>query len=304
MPRQAESKRARILLVGGTGQVGWELVRTLAPLGALHVRDHSSLDLTDQDALRAAVRECAPDVIVNAAAYTSVDKAEAEEALAQAINGTAPGVLGEEAARCNAVLVHYSTDYVFDGAATVGYRETDATSPLNAYGRSKLAGETAILGSGAAAYVFRVSWIYGQRGRNFLKTIQRLAASGSALRIVADQRGAPTWSRMVAEATGLAVGQTLVARRTGAELPATGVYHMTAPDHTTWHEFASSIVQAGAAGTGTPAPEVLPVSTAEYPTAAARPLSSVLDSSKLARVFGVELPSWREQLRLCLESAA
>lgn len=303
MHRPPASSLARILLVGGTGQVGWELIRTLAPLGEVRVRDRQSLDLTDESALRAAVRESAPHVIVNAAAHTAVDKAESEESLARAINGTAPGILAEEAARSGAVLVHYSTDYVFDGTATAGYRESDATAPLNAYGRSKLAGETAIRESGADAYVFRVSWVYGQRGRNFLRTIQRLAAGGSPLRIVADQRGAPTWSRMIAEATALAVSQMLAARRAGAPLPTTGVYHMTAPDHTTWHGFASAIVEAAAAGTSAPAPQVLPVTTADYPTAATRPLSSVMNSSELARVFGIQLPPWREQLRLCLESA-
>jgi dTDP-4-dehydrorhamnose reductase len=292
----------RILLTGSGGQVGWELVRTLAPLGALSPFDRRSLDLTDLDNLKATVRSAAPDVIVNAAAYTQVDLAETESDAAHRINADAPGALARAAADSGAIFVHYSTDYVFDGSAGQPYTETDRVSPANAYGRSKAAGDEAVLASGADAYLFRVSWVYGNRGRNFLRTIRRLAAERDQLTVVADQYGSPTWSRQIAEATASALAQILSARRERRALPATGVYNMAAGDYTSWHGFAQAIVDSAASPGRTVS--VLPIAGADYPTAARRPVSSRLDVTRLAREFGITLPSWREQLALCLASDA
>ncbi|MEP6591144.1 MAG: dTDP-4-dehydrorhamnose reductase [Gemmatimonadota bacterium] len=287
-----------ILLLGGSGQVGWELRRTLAPLGDILAPTRAELDLTDEGALRRSIRASKPQVVVNAAAYTAVDQAEAAVSQAEALNARLPRVLAEEAADIDAVLVHYSTDYVFDGAGTHPYREEDQTSPLGVYGRTKLAGDLAVLASGANAYLFRVAWVYGLRGHNFLRTISRLALEREELRVVADQHGAPTWSRMIAEATSTAVGRVLASRALGIEPPQPGLYHLAPPDVTTWHEFATAIVahvKPAMAG------RVFPISGEEYKTVARRPAYSALDSSKFARQFGLRLPGWRGQLTLCLE---
>lgn len=276
-----------ILLLGRDGQVGWELQGTLASLGPVTALGRLELDLTDRDAIRRMVREVQPDVIVNAAAYTAVDRAEAEEDVAMAVNGTAPGILAEEARRVGALLVHYSTDYVFDGTKDSPYVEEDATNPLSAYGRSKLAGERAIKGVGGDHLIFRTSWVYGTRGRNFLLTMLRLASEREELRIVADQRGAPTWSRDIASATAVALGQG------GAQ----GLYHLTAGGETSWHGFAEAIV----AGRSDPAVRrVVPITTPEYPTPAVRPAYSVLSNLKLQRELGITLPHWRESLERVL----
>jgi dTDP-4-dehydrorhamnose reductase len=291
----------RLLLLGARGQVGWELTRTLAPLGEVHSLDRSTLDLSDLDAIRATVRSTGPDVIVNAAAYTNVDRAESEQPLAYRINGEAPRVLAAEAARSGALLVQYSTDYVFDGANTRPYVEDDAPRPRNAYGCSKLDGDEGVLQSGAYAYIFRVGWVYGRRGHNFLATIKRLARERDELRVVADQHGSPTWSRAIADATALAIGQWIGARRDSARAPARGVYHMAAPDFTTWHEFASTIVASMPLTDGWKRPLVTPIATREYPTAAARPAWTVLDSTRLLKTLGIALPPWRTQFALCLD---
>jgi dTDP-4-dehydrorhamnose reductase len=296
-----EQRRARLLLLGARGQVGWELTRALAPLGELQSRDRSSVDLSDLDAVRAAVRSARADVIVNAAAYTNVDRAEAEKAAAHRINAEAPAVLAEEAALLGALLVHYSTDYVFDGANTRPYAEEDATRPLNAYGSSKLEGDEAILKSDAEAYVFRIGWVYGRRGRNFLETMERLARERDELRVVADQHGSPTWCRTIADATAIAIGQWLAGRRTGAKFPPRGLYHMAAPDHASWYDFALAIVSSMSFPEGRRRPLVNRITTSEYPTAALRPQWTVLNSSRLFQVFGLALPPWRTQLALCLD---
>jgi dTDP-4-dehydrorhamnose reductase len=290
-----------ILLTGLAGQVGWELARTLAPLGFLAAYDRTTLDLGDLDAVRATVRAIRPSIIVNAAAYSQVDRAESESAVAQRINADAPVALAQEARRAGAVLVHYSTDYVFDGTASTAYREHDLPAPASAYGRSKLAGEMGILDSGADAYIFRVGWVYGLRGRNFLRTIQRLAAERNELRIVADQQGGPTWCRAVAAATAAALRVIIAARDTDHDPPAPGIYHMAPPDYTTWYEFARAIV-AAAGGVRSPPPAVVPIITAEYPTPARRPAWSALDSTRLRRAFGIQLAPWREQLADCLKT--
>ena len=223
----------RILLTGKNGQVGWELQRTLAPLGEVVVLDRRQLDLSDPDQIRERVREISPDLIVNAAAYTAVDRAEAEPEPAMAVNGTAPGLLAEEAKRIGAAIIHYSTDYVFDGAKTTPYTEEDAPNPLNVYGRTKLAGEQAVQAAGVPHLILRTSWVYGMRGKNFLLTILRLAREREELKIVDDQIGAPTWSRTIAEATAqiLTSGAWPVSG-------ASGIYHLTASGSTSWYGFA------------------------------------------------------------------
>ncbi len=293
----AEQPRPTILLLGATGQVGWELVRTLAPLGVVSAPSRAELDLSDLAAVAAVVRGLAPRVIVNAAAHTAVDAAEGDAASATRLNAELPALLSTEASQGGALLVHYSTDYVFDGRAAQPYREGDPTAPLGVYGRTKLAGDEAILASGADGYIFRVAWVYGLRGRNFLRTMQRLAKERDELRVVADQWGTPTWSRQIAEVTAAALSQLLAARRRGFEAPSPGVYQLAAPDATTWHGFAEAIVAESMLATP---PRVTAITTAEFPTPARRPERSVLDATKLAAAFGLALPPWRDQLRSCL----
>lgn len=278
------------LLTGRDGQVGWELQRTLAPLGKVVTFDRHMLDLSDPDAIRAAMRSVCPDVVVNAAAYTAVDQAEKEGDLAMSINGRAPGILAEEAVRAGAWLVHYSTDYVFDGAKDAAYDEDDTPRPLNAYGRSKLAGEEAIRAVGARHTILRTSWVYGLRGRNFLRTILRLAQEKEELRIVADQIGAPTWSRMIAEATAAMLASHESAR---------GTFHLTCGGETSWHGFTQSILELSRAQRARD-PRLVAIPAAEYPLPAARPLNSRLSCERLASECGLRLPPWREALALCL----
>jgi dTDP-4-dehydrorhamnose reductase len=291
----------RILLFGSTGQVGWELRRTLAPLGDVTCVDRRQADLTDKDALRRAVRAAEPTLIVNAAAYTAVDLAESEPEVARAVNGEAPGVLAEEARRLGAVLVHYSTDYVFDGKKTDAYTEEDPPAPLNAYGASKLLGEQAIQAVGGVYVILRTSWVYGMRGRNFLLTICRLARERPALRVVDDQTGAPTWSRLIAEATALVVAR---AARSSFASDTSGVYHLSAGGATTWFGFAREILRSGAALGLASVPPIEPITTAEYPRPARSPANSLLANDKLRRTFGLALPAWDEGLRMCVEEGA
>ena len=283
----------RILLTGRNGQVGWELERKLAPLGEVIATDRATLDLADPDQIRRAVREARPEVIVNAAAYTAVDQAEREPEIAFAVNATAPRVLAEETERIGALLVHYSTDYVFDGKKSAPYLEDDSPAPLNVYGRSKLAGEEAVGRSGCHHIVLRTSWVYGARGRNFLLTVLRLAKERPELRIVADQIGAPTWCRALAEATKEIISGAL------DDLSASGLYHATNGGETSWFEFAVEILRI--AGIETP---VRPIATAEYPTPAVRPANSRLQNSKLRSVFGLSLPDWRSSLAQCMKDCA
>lgn len=285
----------RILLTGIHGQVGWELQRTLQPLGAVVACDRQTLDLADPDRLRTTLRDISPTLIVNPAAYTAVDKAESEPELAQAINGTAPGILAEEAKRLDALLVHYSTDYVFDGAKTTPYVEDDPTAPLGAYGRSKLAGEEAIRASGCRHLIFRTCWVYGARGHNFLRTMLRLARERDELRVVDDQHGTPTWSRMIAETTALAL-----ARHKDQQ----GIYHLAASGATTWHGFASAIItEASTRGLLGRTIPVRRIASADFPTPTRRPANSRLDCARLARDFGLSLPDWEAALRFCLDDA-
>jgi len=284
---------ATILLTGAAGQLGRELVRSLAPLGEVAGLDRTQLDLADASAIAATVRRVKPALIVNAGAYTAVDLAEKEVELAHAVNGAAPGVLADEAKRIGAVLVHYSTDYVFDGAASAPYDEGAPARPLSSYGRSKLEGERAIAASGAHALVFRTSWVYGRRGKNFLLTMQRLARERPEIRVVDDQTGVPNWCRELARATARVAARGLpwLAERSG-------LYHMSATGSTTWYGFARAILA------DVPSVRVVPITTADYPTPARRPAYGVLGTAKFERTFGFALPGWRESLAECLASGA
>lgn len=276
----------RILILGKDGQVGFELQRALAPLGTIVAHGRAGCDLAQPEAIRQTIRAAEPAVIVNAGAYTAVDKAESEEALAMAINATAPGVLGEEAARIDALVIHYSTDYVFDGKGSAPYRETDAVNPQSAYGRGKLAGERALRASGARHLIFRTSWVFGAHGGNFLKTILRLARDKDQLTVVADQFGVPTPAALIADVTAHAIRAT----------DCSGIYHLAPAGETTWHEYAQLIV-GSAAGMGLELrlkPEnIRPIPTAEYPLPAPRPANSRLDTSRLRADFGLVMPDWQ-----------
>jgi dTDP-4-dehydrorhamnose reductase len=288
-----------ILVIGKIGQVGWELRRTLAPLARVVAVDYPDIDLTHPDSVIKWTREVRPQVIVNAAAYTAVDKAETELEKCHQINGLAPGLLAEEAKRLSALMVHYSTDYVFDGTKTTPYTEEDAPNPLGAYGRAKLAGDQAVLQVDGQHLIFRLCWVYGARGQNFLLTMMRLAREREKLRVVRDQFGCPTWSRLIAETTALAVQKVLSHRDPGAFK---GVYHLAASGHTNWHGFAQAIIQLMPAE-GKKCLTVEPITTQEYPLPAKRPAYSVLSCDKLQRTFGLQLPDWQESLRHVLEPA-
>ena len=297
--RRSPLPGSRILLTGARGQVGWELRRTLASLGEVVALDSRTMNLADADAVRRTVREIAPAIIVNPAAHTAVDKAESEQELAQAVNAVAPGVLAEEAERLDALLVHYSTDYVFNGSGATAWREDDACDPLNVYGASKLAGERAIAASGCRHLIFRTSWVYGARGSNFLLTMRRLMRERPELKIVADQHGAPTWCRDLAEATAQVLSQVAspLARETSAPW---GVYHMSNAGETTWHGFAQAIQARDRRDESETAARLLAIPGSEYPTPARRPLNSRLDNDKLHRTFGLRLQNWQAALALCM----
>lgn len=287
----------RILLTGSNGQVGWELRRTLGALGEIVATDSRTLDLADADAVRNAVRAIAPTIIVNPAAYTAVDRAEGEPERAHAVNAVAPGVLAEEAARLGALLVHYSTDYVFAGSGDAPWREDDAPGPRNVYGATKLQGEQAIEAAGCRHLIFRTSWVYGARGSNFLLTMRRLMRERPELKIVADQIGAPTWCRDLAEATAQVLAQVRAADESHW-----GVYHMTNAGETSWHGFAETIRSLDAFDATVVPARLVPIPSADYPTPACRPLNSRLDNGKLARSFGLRLRDWREALALCMDT--
>ena len=286
-----------ILLVGKIGQVGWELRRTLAPLARVTCVDFPEIDLTSGDSIRQWVRDTRPNIVINAAAYTAVDKAESELDKAMSINGVAPGILAEEARKLGALLVHYSTDYVFDGSKTTPYVETDSPNPLGAYGRTKLAGDEAVRAVGSAHLIFRLCWVYGARGQNFMLTMMRLARERETLRVVGDQIGCPTWSRMIAEATAQAVKQAVAARDIGV---LTGTYHLASSGTTSWHGFADAIIKLMPAD-GKKCVRVESITTAEYPTPTKRPAYSVLSCDKLQRTFGLRLPPWEDSLKQVLE---
>ena len=292
-----------ILLTGATGQVGWELARALAPLGKLVVPERSLCDLARPETLSALVDTVRPAVVVNAAAYTAVDKAETESALAMKVNADAPGELAAAARRHGALMVHYSTDYIFDGRKATAYEEDDLPNPLSSYGRSKLAGEEAVRAAAGDYLIFRTSWVYAARGNNFLRTILRLVGERDVLRIVADQWGAPTPAGLIARTTAMALGRDL-ARRPSGEFES-GTFHLTASGRTTWHGFATAII-AGAREQGRVlrCRDIVPISTAEYPLPAARPANSSLSCRRLEARYGVKLLSWESGLAQVLEETA
>jgi dTDP-4-dehydrorhamnose reductase len=291
----------KILVTGKDGQVGWELQRSLAPLGQVVALGRQDLDLRSQEAIRSTVRNLRPDVVVNAAAYTDVNGAESQRDIADEVNGRAPGIFAEEAARIGATFMHYSTDYVFNGASPRPYHEDDPVDPINAYGAGKLLGEQAIQAVGGRYLIFRTAWVYATRGKNFFLTILRLAREGKPLRVVADQKGTPTWARLIAETT-------VAALRKRTELAQhAGIFHLTAAGQTTWYEFARDIL-TNVAASSTPDADACrrglerlqAITSAEFPTPARRPANSVLDHQKLTQVFGIRPPDWREQLKLAV----
>jgi dTDP-4-dehydrorhamnose reductase len=291
-------KTLKILLTGKNGQVGWELQRTLSVMGTVIACGRSELDLQNPDAIRTKIQELHPDVIVNAAAYTAVDKAEEEPEAARLINATAPGVLAEEAKKISAFMVHYSTDYVFDGTINCLYKEDDQTNPVNVYGKTKLEGEQAITASGANHVTLRTSWVYGTRGKNFLLTIKRLAKERDELRIVDDQIGTPTWCRMLAELTSQIIARYQLNPEYLREVD--GIYHAVGGGETSWYGFAKAILEQLDNGESKPT-KLTPIPTSEYPLPANRPYYSVMSNSKLKEVFGLEIPTWQKQLELALD---
>ena len=285
----------RILLLGKNGQVGWELQRSLALLGELtaldrHGADGLCGDLGDPEGIAATVRAVQPQLIVNAAAYTAVDQAESEPELARRINAAAPAVLAREAAAGGALLVHYSTDYVFDGSGERPWREDDATGPLSVYGQTKLEGEQAILASGCAHLILRTSWVYAARGGNFAKTMLRLAQERERLTVIDDQWGAPTGAELIADVSAHAIAQT---RQQPGKA---GIYHLAPAGETTWFQYAKHVIaqaQQAQAAIKIKATEILPIPTSAYPTPARRPHNSRLDTRKLQAAFGLSLPPWQ-----------
>lgn len=293
---------SKILLTGSTGQVGGELVHLLAPLGEVIAPAREAMDLSDAASVRETVRSVRPRWIVNPAAYTAVDKAESEPDLAYAINAEAVRAIGEEARTIGAAVIHFSTDYVFDGAGAHPYIETDATNPVSVYGASKLAGEQALEATGAAHLILRTSWVYGGRGKNFLLTILRLARERETVRVVADQHGAPTWSRDLATMAAHVIGQCEASAQGGAIADSLagpgGIYHAAGAGETTWHGFAVEAVRlAQEREPGTRFAAIEAIATAEYPTAARRPTNSRMNCDKLAGRFGWRMMDWRESLR-------
>ncbi len=292
----------RLLVTGANGQVGWELARSLMPLGEVVALDRGACDLSRPEKLGEVVARVAPDVIVNAAAYTAVDRAETEEPLAITINGEAPGELARAARSAGALLVHYSTDYVFDGTKDGAYTEDDPVAPLNAYGRTKLAGEQAIAAAGCDHLILRTTWVYAARGGNFVRTMLRLGAEREALRVVADQHGAPTWARNIADATAHIVALAQRERREGRF--ASGIFNLTSRGESSWHGFAEAIFEEARrlpCGASLKVAAVEPIPATAYPTPAARPANSRLAADRLAARFGLTLPHWRDALRRCLE---
>ena len=306
----APHRRRRILLLGRHGQLGFELERTLSTLGDVVACGRGECDLADAAVLAAGIEARQPDLIVNAAAYTAVDAAEDDEAAAFAVNATAPATLAAEAQRRAIALVHFSTDYVFDGApaatadgARPAYDETHPAAPQGAYGRSKLAGEEAIRSSGCAHFIFRTAWVYANRGRNFLNTMERLAAERDHLSIVDDQIGNPTWARSLADATAQILAVSWAQGGVAALERVGGTYHLACTGAASWFQFAGAIF-APRADQGLPVPRLQPITTPEYPTRAKRPAWSVLDCQKAYATFGVQLPAWQTALALCLAERA
>ena len=290
----------KILLTGKNGQVGWELNRSLAKLGTVFAMGRDQMDLSKPETLGHVIQEIRPDIIVNAAAYTAVDKAESEPELAMTVNGIAPGVLAEEAQKIGAGMIHYSTDYVFDGKATLPYKEENPTFPLSVYGKSKLAGEKAVGQAGIDHIIIRTGWVYSLRGSNFLLTMQKLAQNRKQIKVVDDQTGGPTWSRSIAEGTAHILKQSLKGDATTSKgFSHSGVFHMSCGGETNWFGFANKILEFSGLSKSV---ELIPIPTIEYPTPAVRPQYSLLSNSKLKQAFDYEMPQWQEALQECLDS--
>jgi len=291
----------KALLFGKNGQLGWELNRSLQPLGEIVALDVEDADFSKPESLRQVVQEISPNFIVNAVAYTAVDKAEEDEELAMNINGVAPGVLAEEASKLSALLIHYSTDYIFDGTKTTPYKETDKPNPINAYGRTKLAGELAVQSSGCDYLILRTSWVYASRAHNFMLTMLKLAQEREELSIVADQIGAPTSARLIADTTILCVQQAIKERFKDTFV--SNLYHLTASGHTSWHGFTKEVVKVANKKLNLKfkIKNIKAIPTTDYPSPAQRPMNSRLDSKKLCDTFGVEMLAWDKSLVLCLE---
>jgi dTDP-4-dehydrorhamnose reductase len=289
----------KLLITGANGQIGWELRRSLVSLGEAVAMDRNACDLSRPQDLPRIIREIAPDVIVNAAAYTGVDKAEEEESLAMVINGVAVGVIADEARKLGALLIHYSTDYVFDGTKDIPYVEDDPPHPINAYGRSKLAGERAIERCGGNYLIMRTSWVYAARGHNFLRTVLRLACERDELRIVADQWGAPTWAHEIANATASIVRQACRERERGDFAP--GILNLTAAGATSWFGFAEAILDQAERHLGVRGNKVRPISSLDYPGPAARPKNCRLAGDRVRARFKITMADWKHALTRCMQ---
>jgi dTDP-4-dehydrorhamnose reductase len=288
----------KILLTGKTGQVGGELNNILKDIGELIAVGREHLDLSKITSIEPAILDIQPDIIINAAAYTAVDKAEEVPELAMTINGIAPGVLAKAAKKIGASLIHYSTDYVFDGRSDTPYREEDITCPLSIYGESKLAGEKSIAEAGIPYLILRTSWVYSLQGKSFLRTIKKLAEEKDTLRIVDDQIGAPTWAGSIALATRKILQQYL---RDGSDPSLSGIFHLTCQGKSSWYDFAKEILNISSASQNT---QLLPIPTSDYPTPATRPLYSLLSNDKLEKVFGFKMPHWHDSLKDCINSTS
>jgi dTDP-4-dehydrorhamnose reductase len=288
----------KILLTGKNGQVGWELNYSLSKFATVFAMGRDQMDLSRPETLSSIIREIRPDIIINAAAYTAVDKAEAEPELAMTVNGVAPGVIAEEAQKIGAGLIHYSTDYVFDGKAASPYKEEDPTNPLSIYGKSKLAGEQAIMRAGIPHIIIRTGWVYSLRGSNFLLTMQKLAQARNQIKVVDDQIGGPTWSKTIAEGTVRIIEPSLKGDSIKSSIFShSGVFHMTCGGKTSWFGFANKVLKLSNLSEGA---EVIPIPTIEYPTPAIRPKYSLLSNRKSQQAFHLEMPQWQEALRECL----
>lgn len=291
--------RPRIVVTGTSGQVGWELLRSLAPLGEVVPAGRTIIDLEQPAQAAAVLRTLRPDILVNPAAFTAVDRAESEPELAQRVNGDAVAAMAAVCAELGTLFVHYSTDYVFDGHKSEPYVETDATGPVSVYGRTKRAGEQALAASRCRHVILRTSWVYGARGKNFMLTMLKLGRERDSLRVVADQFGAPTWSRSIADATA-----QILSRISLADSPPESLVHLTSAGRTSWHGFAQAIIERGTVLNLTRPVPVLPIATSEYPTPARRPAQSCLAGTRAALVYGIHMPDWQEALALCLDDLA
>ena len=290
----------KILLIGKTGQIGDELKNLAGDLGTLIAVDKKQLDLSHPESIEASILSIKPKIIINAAAYTGVDKAEEEPHLAMAINGTGPGLLAKAAKKVGAGLIHYSTDYVFDGLSETPYKEEDLPNPLSVYGKSKLEGEKALDKAGIPYLILRTSWVYSHRGKNFLLSIQRLAKEKDSLKIVNDQMGSPTWARSIAKATHKILGQCLNQNWPKKKDPSlSGIFHLTCQGKTSWHGFAKKIINLSGKNKNI---ALQPIPTSEYSTPATRPPYSLLSNEKIKKVFSLNMPQWEDALKDCLNS--